>query len=148
MRLRRVAWPILRPATNPNRGLLPSPGARQTPKCGVWSLFPRAWALRYSRRRRTRASLVKRAFRGGAGEAPGGSAWPGGSGARFSGAPCLSHCEAFPFFGSAALQNPAAAFGAHAAQETVGASPLQSTGLIRPFHRIVSLGHILATNFL
>jgi len=86
--LRRVALPTLRPATSPKRGPGPSPGARQTPKCGVNSLFPRAWALRYSRRRRSRSSREKRAVLGGALAWSEWFAWLEDSRVCCSGAPC------------------------------------------------------------
>ncbi len=147
-RLRREALPTLRPATSPNRRPVPSPGARQTPKCGVCSFFPRAWALRYSRRRRSRSSLVNRAALVAASVLPGTCARLEDSGACFSEAPCISHREALAALGPAALQNPAAPPGAHAPQEAVSASPAPSTRLKSAFHRNSSSGTNIVTNFL
>ncbi len=60
----------------------------------------------------------------------------------------ISHREAFPALGPAALQHPAPALAAHAGQEAVGARPLEPARLIRAFHGDSSLGTIFVTNFL
>ena len=48
--------------------------------------------------------------------------------------PAFSDCESCPALGPAALQDPAAALAAHAAQKAMGPGPAQITGLIGAFH--------------
>ena len=131
MRLRLTALPKRRVTTSPRRGPGASVGARVTPKWREYSRFPWAWARRYSARRRSRSALVKLAVPLTVGVGTGHRSTECEVGLRDT--PPILNRQAFAAPGPAALDDGAAAFGAHPLQEAVGPGPAQIMRLISAF---------------
>ena len=144
-RLRRTAFPRRRVTANPRRAAPVGPGPRTMPKWSVWSRRPWAWARRKSARRRIRSALVKRAVPLAVGVLA--EHRLGVFGVRLRRLPPLDR-EACPALGPTAVQNPAAALGAHPLQKAVGSGPAQIMGLIGAFHSTILIPRTFSNHFI